>query len=211
MRQIVLESPRKFAVRDVEKPSPGPGEALVKVIMVGVCGSDIHLYRLGRIGAIEMTEPLVIGHESVGLVEKTGPGVPCDLVGKRVAVEPEIFCGKCRWCKGLQTNLCPGNRFLGLPPTPGAMQEYLVHPAHLLVELPENVSDDAAVVLEPMAIALHAVRLASIKGYERVAILGTGVLGTCVLELLGQYDGLHIVCADLLDDRLERVLSMGAA
>lgn len=211
MKRIILKSPRTFAVEEVPVPKPGLGEALVRVKKVGVCGSDIHLYRHGKIGEIKMTGPLVIGHECAGVVDAVGHGVDDGLVGKRVAVEPQIFCGKCRWCVTGNQNLCPTHLFLGLPPKDGAMQEYIAHPAHLLEPLPDSISDDAAVALEPLSIARHAVNLAKIRPGQSVVILGTGVLGTCVLMLLGLYRGLKVVCVDALPKRLERARQMGAS
>jgi len=208
---IVLSAPRVLSVQDAERPSPGPGEALVRVHQAGICGSDMHLYRHGRIGAIVLDEPLVMGHECMGHVEAVGPGVDDSLVGARVAVEPAIPCGRCRWCTGGLYNVCPGLPFLGLPGRPGGFQEYLGHPAHLLEVLPDGVSDEAGVVLEPLAIAMHAVNLSKVRPGQRVAILGTGVMGTCVLMVLGLYRGLHVVCADLRPDRLARAEAMGAA
>ncbi len=211
MKRIVLKSPREFAVEEVATPSPGRGEAIVRIGKVGVCGSDMHLFRLGRIGDIRMTQPLVIGHEAMGTVDAAGEGVDASLVGRRVAIEPQDYCGRCRWCVAGLQNLCPQHAFLGLPPRDGAMQEYLAHPAHLLEPLPDSISDDAAVGLEPMSIALHAIRLVKIRPGLRVCILGTGVLGTCVLTLLSLYRGVRIVCVDQLHERLERALILGAA
>jgi len=211
-RQIVLEAPRRFAVREAPMPAPGAGQVLLRIRKVGVCGSDMHLYRCGRIGRIEMSGPLVIGHECAADVVEAGEGVDSEIIGARVAVEPAIFCGKCRWCAQGLVNLCPQarTRFLGLPPTDGAMQEYMVHPAHLVAPLPEEIDDKAAVMLEPMAIALHAVRLSKVAPGMRVVILGTGVIGTCVLALLALYRGLRVVAVDLLADRLERARVLGA-
>lgn len=191
-------------------PAPSVGEALVRVTKVGVCGSDIHLYRLGRIGDIVMRKPLVIGHECVGVVAGVGHGVDASLVGRRVAIEPQLFCGKCRWCVGGTQNLCPYHTFLGLPPTDGAMQEYLIHPARFLEPLPDGVSDEAGTAMEPMAVALHATRLVKIRPGQSVIILGCGILGTCVLMLLRLYRGLEVVCVDVLPERLERAKSLGA-
>ncbi|MHC4713057.1 MAG: zinc-dependent alcohol dehydrogenase [Planctomycetota bacterium] len=210
-RQILLEAPGAFGLREGAVPQPGPGEALVRIHCVGVCGSDIHLYRHGRIGDIALEEPLVIGHEAAGEVVDVGAGAPEGLVGKRVAVEPHDYCGKCRSCAAGNTNMCRSGRFLGLPPTPGAMQEYLVHPAKLLIPLSDDLDDRAAVALEPMSIALHAVNLAKVPPGGSVAVLGTGVIGTCVIALLSLHDGLEIVCADLMTDRLERVRAMGVS
>lgn len=211
MKRIVLQSPGRFATQDVAEPRPGPGEALVRVRKVGICGSDIHLFRKGRIGDIVLEGPFVIGHECMGVVGEVGPGVSAGLKGRRVAIEPAVSCGRCSWCRQGDYNVCPDNRFLGLPPRQGALQQCLVHPADLIEPLPDEIGDAAAVMLEPMAIALSAVRLAGVRPGQRVAILGTGVMGTCVLAALGLYRGVRVVCADLMADRLERALRMGAA
>lgn len=210
MKRIVLQSPRRFGVEEVDAPPPGPNEAMIRIQKVGLCGSDMALYRQFHIGEIELEGPHVIGHECVGLVEEVGHGVDRNLVGARVAVEPAIPCGSCQWCAGGLGNVCPTVQFLGLPPIQGALQECIVHPAHLLERLPQTISDEAAVVLEPMAIALHAVNLAKVRPGQTMVILGTGVLGTCVLALLALYKGIRVVCTDLLPDRLERAREMGA-
>jgi L-iditol 2-dehydrogenase len=210
MKQIVLEKQTQFGIRESEIPAPGPGQALVRLLKTGVCGSDIHLYKTGRIGDIKISEPLVIGHECMGVVEDIGPGVRPELKGRRVAVDPSMNCMRCEICLSGNYHICPYNKFLGLPPIDGGLQEYIVHPEELLEPLPDSVSDDAAVVLEPMAIALHAINLVKVKPGQRVVILGTGVLGTCVLELLSLYRGLRVVCVDLLEDRLARAKEMGA-
>ena len=217
MKKILLASERTFRVEDCDTPAPGPGEVLVRMRKVGVCGSDMHLYRSGCIGDIKLERPLVLGHECMGVVAAVGAGVaagcnaPSPPVGTRVAVEPEIYCGRCPLCLSGRQNLCTNQVFLGLPPRDGAMQEYLVHPAHLVAPLPDSISDDAAVALEPMAIALHGVRLAKVAPGKTIVILGTGVMGTCVLAILGLYRGLKIICVDLLPDRLKRAEKMGAA
>lgn len=210
MKRILLAEPRKFVFDEVETPRPGPGQALVRIKKVGVCGSDIHLYRDGNIGAIRMDRPLVIGHECVGDVVEAGDEEGRELVGKRVAVEPQLFCGRCEWCVSGMQNVCPNHTFLGLPPKDGGLQEYLVHPAHLLAPLPATVSYDGGVVLEPMAVALHAISLVKVKPGETVVILGVGVLGSCVLMALGLYKGLRVIAVDVLPDRLERARKLGA-
>ncbi len=210
MKRILLESPREFAVREAPTPAPAPGEVLVAIRKVGICGSDMELYRQFRIGEIRAERPHVIGHECMGVVEAAGEGVDQGLVGARVAVEPAISCGTCECCTSGRPNICPDVRFLGLPPTHGAFQQYIVHPAHLVEPIPDGVSDEAAVVLEPMAIALHAVNLVKVRPGQDVVILGTGVLGTCVLALLSLYRGVRTVCVDLMPDRLERAAAMGA-
>lgn len=189
----------------------GTDQALVKIRKVGVCGSDVHLYRTGQIGGARIEDSIVIGHECMGEVVDVGSDVERDLVGARVAVEPAISCGQCAWCQDGTPNLCPDVSFLGLPPKEGAMQEYIAHPACLLERIPDSVDDGSAVMLEPMAVALHAISLVKIRSGQSVVILGTGVIGTCVLSLLKQYHGLRIVCVDPIQERLQRALNMGAA
>jgi len=184
--------------------------ALVRIHAVGICGSDMHLYRKGHIGNVKMTEPLVIGHECMGQVEAVGENVSRDLIGCRVAVEPAMPCGECRWCENGLQNVCPRVNFLGLPPTQGAMQEYIVHPAHLLEKLPDSLSDAEGVMMEPLAVALHAIRLVKVRPGQTIVILGTGVIGTSVMRLLGTYGNLRVVNVDLLQDRLDRAAKMGA-
>ncbi len=116
----------------------------------------------------------------------------------------------CRWCAAGYTNICPAVQFIGLPPLQGALQQYIVHPAHLLEPLPDGVSDEAGVILEPLAVALHAVNLIRVRPGQSIVILGTGVLGTCVLAVLALYRGIRVVCVDLMPERLERAREMGA-
>lgn len=210
MRRFVLKSPREFGVEEASVPEPGPGETLVRIRRVGICGSDLHLFRQGRLGGVEAGSSHVIGHECTGRVEAVGPDVDPDLEGTRVSVEPAIPCGECRWCRTGLYNVCPHGDFIGVPPTLGALQDYMVHPAHCLHPLPDDLSDEAAVVLEPMAIALHALNLSKVKTGQSIAVLGTGCVGTCVLALLNLYKGTHVVAADLEDDRLERAKELGA-
>jgi len=210
MKKIVLSAPGRFEIEETPRPEPSAGEALVKITKVGICGSDMHLYRTGRIGNIGITGPFVIGHECAGQVVAVGQGVNPDLVSRRVAIEPAISCGRCTWCVSGYPNLCPDVLFLGLPPKQGALQEYIVHPAGLLEEIPDHLDDGGAVMLEPLAVAMHAVNLAKIKPGQTVVILGTGVVGTCVLSLLSLWKALKIICVDPIGDRLVRAEKMGA-
>lgn len=210
MKRIVLESSGKFRTEEVDRPRPPSGYALVKIKKVGICGSDIHLYQKGYIGNIKIDDPFVIGHECLGEVADVGEGVSQDLVGRRVAVEPAVPCNRCMWCITGKQNLCPDVLFLGLPPKQGALREYIVHPAGLLEKMPDGIDDVGASVLEPMAIALHAVNLAKVRPGQNVVILGTGVIGTCVLCLLSLWKGLRIICVDPIPERLERAQEIGA-
>jgi len=210
MKRFVLDGVRSFALQEVDPPTPKRGEALLKMRKVGICGSDLHVWRTLHIGEVRIDRPLTIGHECVADVVDAGEGVERSLVGKRVAIEPAMSCGRCKWCRLGLTNVCPNVQFLGMPPQDGALREYMTHPARLLEPLSDKVSDEAGVVFEPMAVALHAVNLVNAQPGQSAVILGTGVLGTCALELLALRGCPHIVCVDLLEDRLARAARLGA-
>lgn len=211
VKQAVLCGSRRFEIRSEKAPIPGSGEALIRIGLVGICGSDMHLYRDGRIGEICMDSAFVIGHECMGTVEDVGPGEDSSWVGKRVAIEPALHCGLCEYCCAGHANLCPRVAFLGLPPTSGAMTELMTYPLHLLEPLSDTITDEGAVVLEPLAVALHAIRLVKVQPGQTIVILGTGVLGTCVLSLLSLYRGVETLCVDILPDRLARAEKLGAS
>ncbi len=121
MRAAVLRGIRSVEIEDVPAPEPGPGEALVRVTAVGVCGSDVHYYADGRIGETVSEPGQVVGHELAGVVERLGPGTegPQLRPGTRVAVEPAVNCGECERCETGHPNQCPNVRFYGTPPVKG--------------------------------------------------------------------------------------------
>ncbi len=209
MKRILLQSPGHFEHTEAEMPTARQGEAIVRIDRVGICGSDMHLFRQGHIGNIEASEPAVIGHECMGVVVSAS-GDHERLVGERVAVEPGIYCGQCAMCNRGLINLCTNMRFLGLPPHPGALQQYIAHPAHLLEPIPSSVSDDDAVMLEPMAVAFHALNLAKGQPGQTIARLAAGVLGSCVLLLMRLCTNLRVIAADILPYRLNIAKSLGA-
>lgn len=207
---VCLTGIRQVECLSVPEPSPQVGDALVRVLQVGICGSDLHLFRDGAIGEARATLPFVLGHEAMGIVEEVTSSEYAHLLGRRVAIEPAIPCLRCEFCLRGDLNLCPNHLFLGLPPKAGAMQERIAHPAHLLEPVPDTLSDAEAVLLEPLAIALHAVDLGKVRTGTAAAILGCGTLGLCVLMVLEQM-GVHpLFCTDLLQHRLDLARELGA-
>ena len=177
MKRAVLKAAGCFEIQDAPVPRPGPGEVLLRVTGVGVCGSDLHMFSEGQIGGIRIADapgPLVPGHEVAAIVQEVGPGADASLAGRRVAVEPAINCGACEWCLGGQPNVCPHHRFLGLPPQDGGLQEFMVHPARLCVPVPEAFDDRQTVLLEPLAIAVHALDRAGFASGGAALVLGPG-------------------------------------
>jgi threonine dehydrogenase-like Zn-dependent dehydrogenase len=164
---------------DREIPQPGPGEARVRILAVGICGTDVHGY-LGRIDTLPMT----LGHDAVGILDALGPDTACAIpIGERVTIDPTVSCGECASCRSGLPQLCTNGSYLGMTAT-GTMADYLTVPAGRLVPVPDEVTDVAATVLEPVAVALHLLdRVGSFSPPGREAhVIGGGPLGV----LLGQ-------------------------
>lgn len=200
MKATRLHGLRDMRLDEVPKPEPGPGEALIRVRAVGVCGSDVHYYLHGRIGPARVTFPFTLGHEFAGEIAALGPGV--DLpVGTRVAVDPAIPCGHCETCLDGHPNCCPSVRFPGSPPYDGVLSEFYVHPAHLCVPLPDTLSFDDGVMLEPLGVVVHALNLAKIRPGDIVAILGAGPIGMLTLQLASRTAGAVYVSEPVAERR----------
>ena len=210
MKAARLYGPRKIRIDEVPKPTPGPGEALVRVLACGICGSDLHYFEEGRIGETAVSEPLVPGHEAAGVVEEVGEGVEGLRPGDRVAIDPAVPCGRCEWCRRGNPNLCPEVRFFGTPPTDGALREYLAHPADALFKLPEGLTYEDGAMLEPLGVALHAVDLAHLRPGQTVAVFGAGTIGLLVVQLVRLCGASWTVATDLLASRLEMARMFGA-
>jgi L-iditol 2-dehydrogenase len=173
---------RLYGVRDLRlealaQPTPGPGEVLLKIASVGVCGSDVHYYVDGRIGDAVVTDPIIMGHEFSAWIAGLGPEVEGLEIGQLVAVEPGISCGMCESCEHGHPNLCPYVRFCGTPPIDGVYAEYAVMPAENCFPLPDGFGPDEGAMLEPLGVAIHAVDLAHLKPGQSVAVLGAGPIG----------------------------------
>jgi len=191
MRAVLFDTETlQFTLADVPKPDLPPDEVLLRVETTGICGSDLHLVETGLCGGEKVSKPAILGHEFSGIIEEIGPEVadPRLAVGQRVAVEPTISCGECEFCRAGRENICPHHVFRGMPPCSGGLQEYITMPPRNVFPVPENLGADEAMLAEPLAIAVHAKRIAAIQGGETVAVVGCGPIGlltTKVLELAG--------------------------
>jgi len=193
MRAARLHGIRDLRLEDLPRPTPGPGEVLLKVASVGTCGSDVHYYVDGRIGDQVVTAPIIMGHEFSAWVAELGAGAcpePFDFaqdklrrrvedleIGQLVAVEPAIHCGECESCQHGHPNLCPDVRFCGTPPIDGVFAEYTVMPAENCFPLPPGFGPVEGAMLEPLGVAIHAVDLAHLRPGYTVAVLGAGPIG----------------------------------
>lgn len=191
-------------------PHPGSGEVLVAMQSVGVCGSDVHYWERGRIGSFVVRAPLILGHESAGVVAALGPGVTGLRVGDRVSLEPGIPCRCCDACKSGRYNLCPDVRFMATPPIDGALMRWLSHPADFCYRLPDGVSLDEGALLEPLSVGMHACRRAGVVPGSRVLVLGAGPIGLVTLLAARAAGATTVVMTDLQADRRRVAASLGA-
>lgn len=209
-RAAVLHGVRDLRLEERPTPAPGPGEALVAIRAVGICGSDVHYWEHGRIGPFVVRTPLILGHESAGVVAAVGPGVTHLRPGDRVALEPGVPCRQCAACKAGRYNLCPAVRFMATPPVDGALAPYVVHPADFCYRLPDHVSLDAGALLEPLSVGLHACRRGSIGPGSRVLILGAGPIGLVTLLAARAAGATTIIITDLQPERRRVASALGA-
>ncbi len=209
-RAAVLCSPRMIRVEDRPTPVPREHEVLVAITATGVCGSDIHYYRHGRLGNFVVQQPLVLGHESAGHVVGLGPGVISHRLGERVAVEPNRPCRRCDQCHSGRYNLCRDIAFLGTPPVDGSLARYIVVPSDFAVTLPDTVSDAVGALVEPLSVGLWACSKAMIEPGSRVLIAGAGPVGLCALIAARACGASEITVIEPAESRRERAWLMGA-
>jgi L-iditol 2-dehydrogenase len=210
MRVSVLREAGQLELAEWPVPRPGPGEVLVAVRSVGVCGSDVHYFQHGRIGDFVVRAPLVLGHEASGRIAAVGAGVDNGRVGARVAIEPGAACGACGECKAGRYNLCPDMRFFATPPVDGALAEYVVVRADLAFDLPDEVSDDDAALLEPLSVGIWATGKAGITPGSSVLIAGAGPIGLVAAQVARVRGATTIAVTDIAPHRLAAARRSGA-
>lgn len=210
MKAARLHGPGDMRVDEVGMPQPGAGQVLLQVLSVGICGSDVHYFLDGGIGEEKIKEPFVIGHEFTARVAAWGPGVNGPAIGTRVAVEPAISCGHCEFCEAGHPNLCKNILFCSTPPTPGALQEYMVHPAQFCFPIPDEIDDAEGALLEPLGVALHTLSLAKLRPADTIAIIGAGPIGLLTLQVARLSGARAAYVTDLVPERLAMAQKMGA-
>jgi len=210
-RAALLCGPRDIRVVELPEEAPGPGELLLEVTAVGICGSDLHTYLNGEIGGVAAESPLVLGHEAAGRVAGLGAGTEQHFrIGQPVAIDPGLPCGECELCLEGQPNLCLHLQFIGLYPRHGALRERMVHPAAQCVPLPDGLDAVSTALLEPLGVALHAVRLAKIRVGDDVLVVGCGGIGLLIIQLARLAGARRIFASDRYSWRLELARSQGA-
>lgn len=206
MLQQVMTEPGKIEFREIPVPEPREGEVLVKIMEIGVCGSDIHVYH----GKHPFTSyPVTQGHEVSGLVEKLGPGVTGLTVGQKVTIQPQVVCGECYPCRHGKYNLCEKLKVMGFQTT-GVASHYFAVDAAKVTPLPETMSLDEGAMIEPLAVAVHAVRRAGDVTGQDICVLGAGPIGILVAQAAKGMGARKVMITDVSDVRLQKAAQCGA-
>ena len=206
MRRVIVY-PGRIAVEAADIPAPGPDEALVRTIVTGVCGSDLHAAH-GRHPFVPL--PYRPGHEVVGVIETAGSAAEAPAPGQRVIVEPDLPCWTCKMCTAGRENLCENLQFFGCGYAQGGMADYFTLAANRLRPVPDTLDDHTAALIEPLSTPVHAVRLAGDVAGRSVAVLGAGTIGLFTLAVLRAHGAGKVVTTDPLPAKRDRAAALGA-
>jgi 2-desacetyl-2-hydroxyethyl bacteriochlorophyllide A dehydrogenase len=205
MRALIVEAPRRFAVADRADPQPGPGEALIRVHAAGICATDLATLE-GR--STVAPYPITPGHEFAGRVERA-PTASAIRPGDWVTIYPTTGCGSCRACAEGLPNHCTGFRVFGVHRDGGAFAERMVVPAGQLIPLPPALRNERGALVEPSAVAVHAVRRAAQQEGARVAVIGAGSIGLLVGQAAASAGAAAVVMADRMPARAAQAAGLG--
>ena len=209
MQALVFHGVQQLTVENVPEPALAPGEVLVQVAACGICGSDLHGY-LGHSARRTRSIPLIMGHEFTGRVTALGPDVLADIVvGQRVVVQPQIYCGRCRACRAGLSNICPNMSILGIERA-GAFAERVAVPANRLFALPDGLSDLDGALVETLAVEVHLFRQTAHPLLRTVVVLGAGAQGLLAVQLARLAGASQIIVTDMMPHRLRLAEQMGA-
>jgi L-iditol 2-dehydrogenase len=210
MKVALLRGVEDLVIEERPVPVAGPGQVLVQINSVGVCGSDVHYYEHGRIADFVVREPMILGHESGGVITAVGPGVDPRRVGQRVSVEPGVPDLTCQECKEGRYNLCPQMRFFATPPIDGSLAEYVAVHESFAYPVPDSISDDAAALMEPLSVGIWSNRKGRVGPGSRVLITGAGPIGLVATQCAQAFGATQIVVTDVNDHRLALARDLGA-
>ncbi|MGN7398099.1 NAD(P)-dependent alcohol dehydrogenase [Peribacillus frigoritolerans] len=210
MKAAVMHSTRNITIEILPVPTIDHDEVLIKVMAVGICGSDLHYYTHGRIGKYVVEKPFILGHECAGEIAAIGSSVHEFKVGDRVAVEPGVTCGHCEECKEGRYNLCPDVQFLATPPVDGAFVQYIKMRKDFVFAIPDSLSYEEAAMVEPFSVGIHAAMRTKLQPGSTVAIMGMGPVGLMAVVAAKAFGAATIIVTDLEPLRLEAAKQLGA-
>lgn len=208
MKGAVFNKPGDIKVLDIPVPEINEGEVLVKVRACGVCGTDLHIYK-GGTGSAPVKPPIVLGHEFSGEVVAIGDNVDNVKVGDKVAVDPNIYCGKCEFCRTGKKELCENLKAIGINYN-GGFEEYCAVPAAQVYKLPDSLDFISGAMMEPLACCIHGVDLAGIKSGDVVLVLGGGAIGLIIAQLARLSGASKVIVSEPMEVRRALALRLGA-
>lgn len=205
MLQQVMTEPGKIIFREVPQIEPGAGEVKIRIMKIGVCGSDIHVYH----GKHPFTKyPVTQGHEVSGIVDRLGEGVEGLKVGQKVTIQPQVVCGKCWPCRNGKYNLCENLKVMGFQTT-GTASEYFTVEQKKVTPLPEEMSLEEGAMIEPLAVAVHAVKQAGDVTNKDICVLGAGPIGNLTAQVAKGMGARKVMITDVSDIRLGKAAEVG--
>lgn len=211
MKALLLSKYKHLEVTDQPVPTAEPDEVLVRVAACGICGSDVHGYD-GSSG--RRVPPIVMGHEAAGRVAAIGSGVTGFAEGDRVTFDSTIYCGNCHYCRRGEVNLCDNRQVLGVScgdyRRAGAFAEFVAVPSRILYRLPDNLSFEEAAMLEAVSVAIHAVSLAQVSANSTALVVGAGMIGLLMVQVLRAAGCSRILVTDIDSSRLQLAQDVGA-
>jgi len=210
MRAAVLVGSGRIEVEERPVPNPAPGDVLIRVSSVGVCGSDTHYYREGRVGSFVVDGPLVLGHEAAGTIVGVGDSVDPGRIGQRVSIEPQRPDPDSAETRRGDYHLCPHMEFFATPPIDGAFCDYVTIGAAFAHPVPDGVTDEAAALCEPLSVGIAAVRKARLEAGARLLIAGAGPIGIVIAQVARAYGAAEVIVSDPDATRRTRAEDFGA-
>jgi len=211
MKALLLSKNKHLEMTDLPVPRAEPGEVLVRVAACGICGSDVHGYD-GSSG--RRIPPIVMGHEAAGRIAAIGSGVTGFTEGDRVTFDSTVYCGTCGYCRRGEVNLCDNRQVLGVSCADyrraGAFAEFVAVPSRIVYRLPDNLSFEEAAMLEAVSVAIHAVSLAPLSAGSTALVVGAGMIGLLIVQVLRAAGCSRILVTDIDSSRLKLAQDVGA-
>lgn len=206
MKAVVLQEKGRIQIEDIPRPGrPGPGEVLIHMHTVGICGSDVHYYTHGRIGQFVVEAPMVLGHEGSGTVLAVGEGVEHLQEGDRVCMEPGVPNARSRAAREGMYNVDPDVQFWATPPVDGCLVEEVIHPADYVFKLPDSMSFAEGALIEPFSVGMHAATKAGIKPGDVAAVIGCGTIGIMTALAARAGGASRVYVSDVAQEKLDLV------
>jgi 2-desacetyl-2-hydroxyethyl bacteriochlorophyllide A dehydrogenase len=205
MKALVIEKPYTAVVKEVPYPKPGPNDVTIKVENVGICGTDVHIFK----GEFLSPYPIIPGHEFSGVIHEVGENVTAFKVGERVTADPSLFCGHCEFCLTNRGNQCENWGALGNT-VDGSMAEYVKVPFKNIVKVPDSMSFAEAAFIEPMACVVHGMNRLQLQVGDRVLLFGAGAMGQQLVQSVKMAGASELVVVDVSQNKLNMALEWGA-